>query len=610
MKKIIVLLFLVVLALGCSSTDSEDNPEPIVAGCDGASDCLFSALGDLVDGFLKGGGHSLWGWMMGGGQSAGTTMIATELGQIEATLTAIDNELNQIETTLEKLACGLDEDFIAQYAAPIQAYYDQYSNWLDDMKAGSLPSQTDISEWANCAVGSPAPGQTCQNDNILTLMITINDLAAGTGGADGSISDCIIAGEGAIPAQYTLDDRPYYTENVLPITNWYLTINTQAIIVLTEAYHYRAWVKAGSPKSTTTDEIISNVCPTTGTVLAGCTAPIIAYNNDFLPFTKLQIRAGGAPYSADSTDIEECGAGLPNSSGWGGHCYVMVNGTDYLLAQSLEAYTLASGNPDNCDLSGLIKTAPGCGITAASANEVIAGKGLDSIAFGNYGYGDNYGIWTSAPEDVFDGIFGLNFNGTGLSIWGYEYLCAMNIKLGGDPDTCTQSTSSPGNGGTGLFASGGIILHPETTTYDLLGTLESIVFTDPSTKANTVSLPFNSNARIQQTLSETECFPNFVLLTLQITDAFKNGEGADFPWYNAWASECSMEPWTTPQYTYKYKNYGDIKRYTWPALNWKDLTCSDGSKAADATNPAGVPTLCGEDFDAWFKTQVPPGPTT
>jgi hypothetical protein len=42
------------------------------------------------------------------------------------------------------------------------------------------------------------------------------------------------------------------------------------------------------------------------------------------------------------------------------------------------------------------------------------------------------------------------------------------------------------------------------------------------------------------------------------------------------------------------------KSWQWPVLDLADLGCD--------TNPAGVPTLCGDAFDTWFHTQVPPGP--
>ena len=52
-------------------------------------------------------------------------------------------------------------------------------------------------------------------------------------------------------------------------------------------------------------------------------------------------------------------------------------------------------------------------------------------------------------------------------------------------------------------------------------------------------------------------------------------------------------------------------QYRWPALDWTQLTCSNGKPPTDRSNlnPAGVPSLCGQDFETWFNTIVPPEPT-
>lgn len=53
-------------------------------------------------------------------------------------------------------------------------------------------------------------------------------------------------------------------------------------------------------------------------------------------------------------------------------------------------------------------------------------------------------------------------------------------------------------------------------------------------------------------------------------------------------------------------------QYQWAALDWTKLPCSNGEAANDPSNlnPAGVPALCGADFETWFDALVPPGPST
>jgi hypothetical protein len=172
-------------------------------------------------------------------------------------------------------------------------------------------------------------------------METLNDLATAAAGSGGSISDCIRA-KGSLPAENTLDDRPYYATAVQPITDWYLGVNTQAMIVLTEAYHFRAWQKAGSPSSSSAGDIYANVCGTSSTP-DGCVEPSTVYSQQFVAFAREQLEAGGAPYSTDSQ--------------------MLVNGAGQMVIRSIETYNAAAGVscPDP-------QVEPNCGPTVGQWN--------------------------------------------------------------------------------------------------------------------------------------------------------------------------------------------------------------------------------------------------
>ena len=83
------------LALGgpllTATTANANNGQ--LTDCDSANGCLISALTSLVGGFTGAAGNQLWGWMLGGSQSAGVANIQPELESIESTLTTIENEL-------------------------------------------------------------------------------------------------------------------------------------------------------------------------------------------------------------------------------------------------------------------------------------------------------------------------------------------------------------------------------------------------------------------------------------------------------------------------------------------------------------------------------------
>jgi len=567
------------------------------AECTSATGCLTTALDGLVGGFTGTAGGDLWGWMISGGHSAGTSAIGSDLQNIESTLDTIATELSEIEAELEQLQCGIDADFIAQYAGPIQSYYQTYADWLTDMQSGALPALADVSEWANCAVGLPTAGQSCQDSNILTLMDDINDTATAAAGSSGSIKHCIIANSGA-PAADTLDDRSYYSDQVQPVTDWYFAINTQAMIVLTEAYHFRAWQAAGSPTSGSADEIISNVCPPGASApYDGCIEPITKYGSlgsnttgEFVPFVYGQFAAGGAPYSTD--------------------VYVMQNGTDYVLATSIESYTDAAGG--GCG-NGTLSSAAPCGVTVGTYYEP-----LESVSYGPYGYGaGGYGNWVTAPESLFNSLLDQGFNGGNPNNVGAgDFLCTMSLS-GGDLSTCTQATSGAGNGGAGLKG-----IEPKILFFDQLVTpalLDQpvICFLDGGLWNGSSSQPFcaedgtgrwnalfeNTMARCdgnysaiydQSGVTESQVLPEFYQASICLTEL---------------DGQFSSDGWIfVPSYS-PSKNE-PVEQFRWPALDWTKLTCSDGSSASDAKNPAGVPTLCGNDFDRWFEAIVPPGPTT
>ena len=536
--------------------------------------------------------------MIAGGQSATSiSLISTELDDIANTLNTIKTELAEVVTELEEIQCGFDQEFISQYAGQIQGYYLTYYNWVSDMqKQGTKLDIDKVTVWANCVVGNS--GYNCQDNDIVTLLNDLNDAAVPAGGGSGSIHDCIKTKGGKPPAN-TLDDRPYYTNNVVPITDWYLTINTQAIIVLTEAYHFLAWLAQGQPVSQTSDDIIPNICPSSGSMPSECASAINAYPNYFLPVAKAQLQAGGAPYSTDD--------------------FLMQNGQNYLLAFSLEKYTLAQGNTDNCEMP-LTSTNP-CGVTAGLYNDT-----LTSIPYGPYAYGGTGGgTWATAPESLFNELLSVGGWNGGSGRTASDYLCTMSMS-GGDLSNCTQDTTGAGNGGSGLSVGKKIILFNETANVVVCPECESYVqwlgpfqcFFDGNITAglNGIKMPFcqeDSGNRWDSLYENNNCEKNNTKYQgIQGLDQLTNGsEGSDPSWYVGSVNGCTLhlEP---PQYsTWSWSSQTPtIPQYLWPALEWSTLTCSDGKTKADtASNPVGVPTLCGADFDIWFNTVVPPAPT-
>ncbi len=576
--------------------------------CDSAQGCATVMISGMASGLGKNVEGEAWGWVFGGGQAAGTSAIVGELGTIENTLTAISGQLSQIEQELADLECGIDTAFINQYASGIQSYFQTYQLWVADMKNGGTPSVEEMSDWANCAVGFPAAGKTCAISgglSVLTMMQALANAASATAGSKGSIAACVAASAGELPTLNTLDDRPWYAANVEPITDWYLGLNAQGLAVLVEAWHFRAWQAAGSPAADSADDIYDAICPA-GAKTEGCVDPINYYNLFFVGNVKSQLRAGGAPYSTDE--------------------YLILNGNNpFLLARSIEAYEKAL-DPDNS--AGCAHTAPGsrdsappCGKTVGYYNDPFP-----SVEFGPYGYGsvdasgNAYGSWVASPFRAFQGLFNLGFNTFPFSgVTASRFLCTLSSS-GGNATDCLQASSGGRLPGAGLQVGSKIVQFSDLEQSSdfvknwLYGN-SLIRFMDGGLHNTTSTQPFAINGYREIFLtyvSEPNCaLPGqsqggFLYYRSDGTDSSSDPDYYKFEICGVGGANGKGDDW-------KIKPLFDVRnqtrQYRWPVLDWSTLTCSDGSSAADALNPAGMPTLCGADFDAWFESIVPPGPS-
>ncbi len=591
------------------------DDDQLLGGCDSAQGCAITALEGLVSGFTGQAGGDLWGWMIGGGQSAGTSGIAEDLGTIESALSTMETELAGIQNELEQLSCSIDGTVISTYAGPIQSYYQKYSGWLQEMcnpdSEGkcqnthvSLPGLKGVSEWANCAVGFPTAGQSCEAGDVVTLLNELNDAASGAGGSDGAISDCIKAKAAAVtpPSAGSLDDRPYYSQVVEPITSWYLTINTQAMTVLTEAYHFRAWQAAGSPSSSSTDDLYTNVCDVSP-IPDGCMEPIIIYNDDFAGdtgFVWSQLQAGGAPYST-SDHVTLNGT---------------VDGTTWLMVKSIETYNAAANQ--NCgDPSTKL-----CGPTVGPP-----GFAMKSVAVGPYGFGSGgeKGTWTPAHAALFDTIILEAPFDPGVDVTLGRFLCTLS-QTGGNTTNCIQpptSTDIPAASGL-KGADGKGFYFPDTFEYSKQYNpnrpyeevkLNFQCFMDGNLSVLLVGQPTCNQARFDHILLLSDDVINDGCEIQEAYNADGLKENSDvtgvtmgiFPnYYNA--AWCFVQGgWKVrPGYALPLQTYP--KSWHWPVLDLATITCPNGEAATKNLNPAGVPTLCGDAFDTWFNTQVPPGP--
>lgn len=588
------LLFLTIL---CGPT----NVHAQSASCTSAQGCATVMLNGMVSSLGGDVEDQLWGWVFGGGQATGTADIVDELDTIEGTLSEISKELGDLEGDIQKLNCGIDVDFLNQYAAGIQSYFQTYQLWVSDMKQNAMPSVADMSEWANCAVGLPTARQTCAiagGVSVQTMMQALANAAAATAGSSGSIAACVEASGAQPPTLNTLDDRPWYEKNVEPITDWYLGLNTQGLAVLVEAWHFRAWQESGSPTTASPDEIYDTICPA-GDQHDGCIEPINYYNNYFFGNVKSQLQAGGAPYSTDQYLIF-------NNPGW-----------SYLVARSIEAYNQAA---DPANTAGCASTIPGALTSAAPCGPTVGNYNdpLPSVAFGPYGYGapasdgTANGTWETSVAGIFQRLFNLGFNSAWNGVTASRFLCTLSVS-GGDTTECLQA-----NGGAGLQMGSKIVQFSDLETSSAFVTEyighPLIRFMDGGLKNESgdyYSHPMMNNAYQELFVNYgAKCYDGdtWYAYNTYRNDGTNNSSDPDYYKFEiCYGGRLVGQDWIVkPQFDPR----NPVKQYRWPMLDRATLTCGDGSSAANAFNPAGMPTMCGADFDAWFEAIVPPGPST
>lgn len=219
------------LALGLSASASAQSVEvdtaQVIGGCGTTQECLTTVLDGVVGGFLGEAGGSLWGWMLGGSASGGTDGgFNAQLQTIAGALEDIRKQLEpngDIVTQLKKLQCSNSASWIdAGPASTINLRTNQYQNFLSKIgntNAANPPlgesssnnqDVTTLYGWANKSIQ-----ETNGNTSLLEAIVTLNTQTIG-GIGPGTIHDCVNA-NGNAPASGSLDDRPYYDRNVLPI---------------------------------------------------------------------------------------------------------------------------------------------------------------------------------------------------------------------------------------------------------------------------------------------------------------------------------------------------------------------------------------------------------
>lgn len=582
---------------GCPSGDSELGSS--------ITDILSAALGSAAKGAAGAAGSDLFGWAlsaMGIGGSDTSSQILSELQEIETTLVDICNELAAIDTELQKLVCATDADWLTEPASAIDTWYADYMDYVTDAQFGAPPSQEVMQVWVDEVLDA--------DTGALHAITQLKDFGTAST-SSGSIADCIQAQTSAIgaPDSESLDDRPYYEAIVAPIQNWFYGYNTIGYTVLVEAYHYQAWVDAGSPSGDIATEI-PDVCTTSsGGTDFNCVQAQTVYNVQVLPWLEQEIAVGGAPYSTDD--------------------YVMVNGWQtgsgagwWLIATNLEAYTEAAGG----DCASPLTSTDLCGPLVGNA----ATFEMPSVLYGSYG-ASGYGKWETADAKRFDILLkGLGGSGVSSSTTVAAWLC--NQTSGSTKATDCSITTKYGIDAQGLEHADKIVAFNQQTSTDFGKSglsLDVWCFVDGAITRHHNSAPYcgsSDGSNVYGNLLETHnpgsapstCPSDINQIQFWMDDASwtrTNGPVSNHEFYEGTIcvfdfNQAKYAPSNPPDYG--VVDTKGPKSYHWPIVRWTDLTCSNaldaslaGETADQAANPGGVPTMCGQDYALWLADLLP-----
>ncbi len=501
-------------------------------------------------------GYALSALGLGDGNPDYSAQMLSELQQISSQLTQIDATITQLDNDVKLENCNLDEaTAVSGAVSHIRSVTRDYNTLL--MDGGNA---TDIQNWLD-EVFNPANDQS---NSISQNLVTINTGLMPAGSPDtGVLASCINAM--AKPTAGQLDDTSYY-QTVQNLTNYFYAVQAEGMAVVAEAYDYKAyqaWV-AANPNVSLDPTQASSICANaSGEVLSDCKKANTEAQDVYMDLQD-EFTLAGAPYSTSQ--------------------YKILNGSNYLFVLSLEDFTSAAG----VSCSSPLTTTNHCGPTAGNHNTSSFTVNGQPVKYGPY-YSSQ---WQPMNTSGMQALFG-NWTGGTLS----SYLSGLGF----------QNTANK------------IILTDQVTEITVRDNNENFevgqgtCFADTRIDRSEGLQPFCSN--IGSTLLA------------------KTGvEGPCAYVYNSsWTPSGSSDGNFYPAkygigYNYIYGNssgcgrgfYGAQPGYMsnatqllWPQIDVSSLPCTTNADTSTRqhTNPAGVPTMCGTDFDAWFQTIVAKPPT-
>lgn len=527
---------------------------------------LFESLAEGVSGAvteeLVGWGLSAMGLSEGDDESAALAEINSDLNEIIDELAVIEQELAQLTAAIQQLDCDTLTANTSHARGFIDSLSSTYKTFVDTAAGTSLPPSvppiSDMTAWADEV--------TDDITGVFAQIVTINDALLPAGSAQGIIEACLQPGVIAPPAAYEIDDRTYY-DQVQNLTDFYYGYQAKGLLLVQEAYHFLAQQASGVTGDPTDPGAVCTPPVTDAEVALLCTAAIDDTNSVYM-FLGHQLTLAGAPYSDDYVITMQGATGF----------------SPVIWVKSLEDFTQRNGGGCAYPLTSMDP----CGITVG--NHPTAGEPFDVT----YMYYDNW-----EPADA-DNLNDLIIDAGNKRLFDYlepKGFANLQHKVIITRDTfsftmwqgrTTDFEKATGRAMCFLDMNGGAYrdLHDDiapaavTCSSDILNAKYVWVIGD----CNGHWLTGNGNPDLDNPV------PPFIEYKMYPSNCVDDGEFNPTP------------GWLLSSDNYKTHDLGATSNnFRWPVTHAGNLSCSQGRSA---TNPAGVYTRCGEDFDSWFNEQV------
>ncbi len=577
------LVAIVAILSGCGAASKDRPPEHAkarVASVSSGGGSIFSTLmSGIWDGVIITSSDSMSTWLMSGfgaanGASAQLSLISNQLQQIQSELSTINSTLVTIDNDLNRQTCDtLEATSIGPYTSRIDNLWIQYQTLLGYNAASGTfstnpdPSAGDIQQFIANANDSPYAGY--YPDGGYSLGTSLTNIWTGLdpagSGAYGVLADCIKA-LGQTPAPGTTDDTTYYNNAVLPMEQYYYAYQLEAFQMMAEVYHYEAWQAAGSPIGNAPN-VEGTTCADTSSSNGGLTPAYLCNevaNYIYAGYQQVvdQWGVGGAPYTDSNV--------------------IMLNGPGLLFARSLQNFTQA--NDSKC--TSPVSSNNPCGplVSSATTSGQITGTSYDS-----------YNAWQVATANQLN-----------------ELVNPSTISGSSQPDW-TSGTLGAWLSSRGLSDPGGpyLVFTPQTGSVNLPWTnsfrFNTLCFMDTQMQYSDSGVqPFCDGQSGYGTVAKlTRYVKGNELVTTYPASWISGLDYSGF--YNIDLVNNGNTGKIYFQTTPGYKSPSADNEYHWPVISVSSLTCNSGFSQ---TNPAGVPTMCGNNLTSYIAQYVPPPSTT